>query len=405
MTISAQRFYLPIPQIFTDTGILAPGYQLFFYQTGTTTPLAVYSDTTLMTSLPNPVLTNNTGHLIDGSGNITNIYFSDASLYKAVLEDENGVVKWTADPCDPFSVSVATLSPRPVYYAGLTTGTSSAYVLASTPPFLSYASSDSFELTFHTACAAAPTLQYVSTGAALNLKKYNGQGAKVALLAGDVENQTHLVRNDGTDIVVLDPRTVMTYLGAPPTISVSSNVLTLTNVGSSYNVNTGSGAQTINTINGLTSGQIAVIGISSSSHAATFAMAADNILNPFGINAVLTSVNDKIIIYYDGTNNLIISSGANKQFLASPTTNGYQYLPSGLILQWGQYTQTVGGGGFTAITFPIAFPTACLNVHVTVTDTDSTTLSNSFSTVVSQSTTGATIGWDRTGSFWFAIGN
>jgi hypothetical protein len=40
----------------------------------------------------------------------------------------------------------------------------------------------------------------------------------------------------------------------------------------------------------------------------------------------------------------------------SLTSNGYQKLPSGLIMQWGYVT--VDG----AVTFPIAFPNACLSL-------------------------------------------
>ena len=42
---------------------------------------------------------------------------------------------------------------------------------------------------------------------------------------------------------------------------------------------------------------------------------------------------------------------------------GYQKLPSGLIMQWGLYSG--GGANPVTITFPIAFPTACLNVQLT----------------------------------------
>lgn len=42
--------------------------------------------------------------------------------------------------------------------------------------------------------------------------------------------------------------------------------------------------------------------------------------------------------------------------------NGYQKLPSGLILQWGKY---VGGSSNPTITFPLAFPSACYNVVCT----------------------------------------
>lgn len=41
---------------------------------------------------------------------------------------------------------------------------------------------------------------------------------------------------------------------------------------------------------------------------------------------------------------------------------GYQKLPSGLIVQWGFYSG--GGASPVTITFPLPFPTACLNVQV-----------------------------------------
>jgi hypothetical protein len=52
-------------------------------------------------------------------------------------------------------------------------------------------------------------------------------------------------------------------------------------------------------------------------------------------------------------------TGSNQSLAAS----GYQKLPGGLIMQWG--THTPGGGNTTnTVTFPIAFPTACLNVVI-----------------------------------------
>lgn len=53
------------------------------------------------------------------------------------------------------------------------------------------------------------------------------------------------------------------------------------------------------------------------------------------------------------------------QFESSLTGNGYQKLPGGLIMQWGtalvNYNQTN-----TVVSFPIAFPNACLNASATV---------------------------------------
>jgi hypothetical protein len=47
------------------------------------------------------------------------------------------------------------------------------------------------------------------------------------------------------------------------------------------------------------------------------------------------------------------------QFGASLISNGYQKLPSGLILQWGTNSNT---GASTAVTFPIVFPSSCVHL-------------------------------------------
>jgi hypothetical protein len=48
---------------------------------------------------------------------------------------------------------------------------------------------------------------------------------------------------------------------------------------------------------------------------------------------------------------------------SSLSGNGYEKLPSGLIMQWGSFTQT---GTSTTVTLPIAFPNAMLNVQQTI---------------------------------------
>jgi hypothetical protein len=48
----------------------------------------------------------------------------------------------------------------------------------------------------------------------------------------------------------------------------------------------------------------------------------------------------------------------------SKTSNGYTKLPNGMILQWGTSSTTTANYAVGTITFPIAFPTACLNVQI-----------------------------------------
>ena len=65
-----------------------------------------------------------------------------------------------------------------------------------------------------------------------------------------------------------------------------------------------------------------------------------------------------------GTDNTTAVSPAKlKEFFtagASKTQNGYQKLPSGVIVQWGMVVE-----GVTNVTFPVAFPTVCASLQIT----------------------------------------
>ena len=56
--------------------------------------------------------------------------------------------------------------------------------------------------------------------------------------------------------------------------------------------------------------------------------------------------------------------------LNSKTTNGYTYLPNGIIMQWGFVNLGAGIQGVTIAYFPIKFPNACLNFSGTMINDD-----------------------------------
>ena len=70
-------------------------------------------------------------------------------------------------------------------------------------------------------------------------------------------------------------------------------------------------------------------------------------------------------VNFDGSRNVSVDTVLNlAEFTNLKAENGYQRLPNGLILQWGKLTSDRYLGESTqSITFPIAFPTACLNVQ------------------------------------------
>ena len=101
------RYYTPNPAEFDANGNPFVGAQLFFYVTGTTTPLNTYSDVSLSVPNPNPVVA-------DADGRFGSIFLGTTQAYKIALYGPNpdpsipstpaspqGVQQWTEDPCGP----------------------------------------------------------------------------------------------------------------------------------------------------------------------------------------------------------------------------------------------------------------------------------------------------------------
>lgn len=86
----SQRFY-PSRSFFVDSaGAPYAGGKLYFYESGTTTPLDTFSDQALSIANANPVIANSAGLF----GEI----FLQAQEYKVVLTTSDDVTVWTADP-------------------------------------------------------------------------------------------------------------------------------------------------------------------------------------------------------------------------------------------------------------------------------------------------------------------
>lgn len=102
------------------------------------------------------------------------------------------------------------------------------------------------------------------------------------------------------------------------------------------------------------------------------------------------------------TGNIILADLTS--FQRSGTTNGYQRLPSGLIIQWGNQAS---GGTSTNVTFPTAFSSACYSVTLTsFLSGDVGGVDNSSILSSAPSTTGFTISnaSSITSIYWMAIG-
>jgi hypothetical protein len=111
----------------------------------------------------------------------------------------------------------------------------------------------------------------------------------------------------------------------------------------------------------------------------------------------------------DSSGNLLLTAAGsiNLNTLNTYTAsgNGYQKLPSGVIIQWGK-TGSISTGGNSAVTFPVAFPAACWVVLSTL---EVASGSNSFGVSHgTPSTSGVTLysnGSVAGPHTWIAIGN
>lgn len=87
----AGRYIEPYPQSLNETPNVYSGGKLWFYQTGTSTPLNTYTTKALAVANPNPIVLNSAGRPA------VDIFLQDRE-YKVVLTDANDNVIWTADP-------------------------------------------------------------------------------------------------------------------------------------------------------------------------------------------------------------------------------------------------------------------------------------------------------------------
>lgn len=88
---------------------------------------------------------------------------------------------------------------------------------------------------------------------------------------------------------------------------------------------------------------------------------------------------------------------------ASRGANGWSKdTTTGMIYQWGKNASSAVGN--TTVTFPIAFPNACLNVQNTLIRSSGSAGERPWGFVTSFNNTSVNLSSDATGSYWYAIG-
>lgn len=98
-------FQLPKVTILDLNGDPVSGGKLWFYETGTSTPLATYQDEALTTANTNPVVA-------DSAGRAGPIFLQPTKTYKLVVTDASDVTIYTTDPLKALSLATGSGSDR-----------------------------------------------------------------------------------------------------------------------------------------------------------------------------------------------------------------------------------------------------------------------------------------------------
>lgn len=83
-------------QYFDGSGNPLAGGKLYTYAAGTTTPQATYAENTGTTALPNPIILNSSGFVVNGSGAMTGMWLT-SSCYKIIAQNSASVQQWSMD--------------------------------------------------------------------------------------------------------------------------------------------------------------------------------------------------------------------------------------------------------------------------------------------------------------------
>lgn len=121
----------------------------------------------------------------------------------------------------------------------------------------------------------------------------------------------------------------------------------------------------LDTISGANDGDIAILQISDSSRNVVLKHGTGNLNLINNQDVTLDTVTDKIVLMFRGSSWDQLSRTLTSDFTSSKSTNGYTYLPNGLILQWGM-VNNLAPNTSTNVTLPVTYPNAQLNVGATL---------------------------------------
>lgn len=122
-------------QFFTDQGVVLAGGKIYTYTAGTSTPVATYTDSTLVTPNANPIILNSAGRLPN------EIWIPAGTSVKLVFTDTSG------NPIGPTFDNVPGMNDvaaQTIFWAGSSTGTANAVILSLTSGPSAYVNGQQF---------------------------------------------------------------------------------------------------------------------------------------------------------------------------------------------------------------------------------------------------------------------
>jgi len=295
-------------------------------------------------------------------------------------------------------------------------GSADTYTASPSPAITAYATGMEFNLKVNADNTGASTLNISAVGAK-NIKKYDGAGSKIDLEAGDLQqDQYYKAIYDGTDFILLNPEiinnlksnnlTVNDKLNTKPNIAtISSGAITYTGAYMVVDTEGGASSDTLDTISGGAAGDRLLLRGATSGRNIIISDNTGNIQTNNNTNFTLEPTHlDSAEFYYNGSNWIQTARRLDLDFRNSKSTNGYTYLPNGIIFQWG-VASNVGGNSTQVVTLPITYPNAIWTTQATA-----GTTADIFEPVHSYSQTTSSITVRNSSSttvniYWFTIGN
>ena len=289
-------------------------------------------------------------------------------------------------------------------------GSADTYTATPSPAITAYATGSEFNLKVNADNTGASTLN-ISAVAAKNIKKYDGAGSKIDLGAGDLQqDQYYKVIYDGTDFILLNPEIIDNLKSnklntQPNTATISSGAITYTGAYMVIDTEGGASSDTLDTINGGTAGDRLLLRGAASGRNIIISDNTGNIQTNNNTNFTLEPLHtDSAEFYYDGSNWIQTARRLDLDFRNSKNTNGYTYLPNGLIWQWG-IALSVSGDSSSDVTLSLTYPNLHLNCQATLKrsgDNNEAAHAMNLSTSQIRVVNGSSSSQDI---FWFSIGN